>query len=195
MWLNLLFSRWEFFIYPSKHPPSLFSQYCPGVRPGRWKEGYEVDGHQQKLVTVIKISSRYPVVLTFCSLKVSLERWGKEKNVPLVPTEFSSLVSHKLEWQSKDDPRPLLLLEKGISIRMFLHTLAQKPSLCLCSLLLHPKPIPIKVRTGLKITQRIISPTSTALPFLNRRNNFSYLLVISLCISTGRRCKNLELSY
>lgn len=85
MWLNLLFSR-PFFIYPSKHPPSFFSEYCPGVHTGRWKEGYKVDGHRQKLVTLIKISSRYPVVLTFYSLKISPERWEREKNVPLVPS-------------------------------------------------------------------------------------------------------------
>lgn len=48
-------------------------------------------------MTLIKISSRYPVVLTFYSLKISPERWEREKNVPLVPTEFSSLVSYKPE--------------------------------------------------------------------------------------------------
>lgn len=108
--LNLLFSR-PFFIHPSKYTPSFFSEYCPGVRTGRWKERYKVDGHRQKLATVRKINSRCPVVLTFYSLKVSLERWKREKNVPLVPTEFSSLVSYKPEWQ-RNDPTPLLLLER-----------------------------------------------------------------------------------
>ena len=122
MLLNLLFSRW-FFIDPSKHPPSFFSEYCPGVRTGRWKEGYKVAGHRQKLATVMKINHRYPVVLTFYSLKVSLERWERGKNVPLVPTESSSPVSYKPDWQGKDDPRPLLLLEKEISVRTIYPTL------------------------------------------------------------------------
>lgn len=130
--LYLLFSR-PFFISPSKHPPSFFSEYCPGVHTGRWKKGYKVDGHRQKLATVIKINSRCPVILTFYSLKVSLERWKWKNNVLLVPTEFSSLVSCEPEWQRKDDPRPLLLLGKEISIKTLLHNLAQNPSLYVCN--------------------------------------------------------------
>lgn len=122
------------------------------------------------------------MVLTFYSLKVSLERWKRKKNVPLVPTEFSSLVSYEPECQTKDGPRSLLLLRKEISIRTLLHNLAQKPSLYVYNLSLPAKPIPVKVTTVLKITLRIISPFSAALPFLNRRNIISlfFLLVIFL---------------
>lgn len=131
--MNPLFSR-PFFIYPSKHTPFLFSEYCPGVHTGRWKEGAKVDGHRQKLAPVIKISSSYPVVLTVFSLNVSLERWERETSVPLVLTEFSSLVSHKPEWQRKEDPRPLLLPEKEICIRTLSHNLARNhPYMCATS--------------------------------------------------------------